>query len=58
VIEERRVGSNSHFSNGLWQLGEGAFQQRNRKGRNVSIAGVVAALPTILVLPSKQSKGR
>jgi hypothetical protein len=49
--KERSIGANSYLSNQLWQLGEGTLQQRDGDRRDVGVAGMVAALPTILRVP-------
>jgi len=51
VIEERAIGANPSFSDRFWQFGEGTLQQRDGDRRDVGVAGMVAALPTILCVP-------
>jgi len=58
VIKERSIGSNSYLSNQLWQFGEGTLQQRDRDRRDVGVAGMVAALPTILRVPLEAQQGK
>ncbi len=51
VIEEHAIGANPYFSDRFWQFGEGTLQQRDGDRRDVGVAGMVAALPTILCVP-------